>query len=190
MLDLTIHYTRIEKMPLSLILFYAGYFTIKKVIGQKSLQMGWTNNETKNAFYKIYNENVDLEENFIMDMLEALKNTPIKEKQIMINFLLNLEKIFVKMLEKYYNEEQEDHEHNAIFRLFFDLQVAIISNDSEVEVFDRWKLTNDENFRGGIPDLILFSKNYKIVFIIEFQKVLNKQLLLFLLCLNYIIHFI
>ena len=184
------HDFNIENMPLNLILFYAGYFTIKKAIGQDSLQMGWTNKETKNAFYKMYNDNVGLKENFIMEMFKELKNSPINDKQIMINFSLNIEKMFIKMLEKYYDEEQEDNEHIAIFRLLFDMQVAIISNDSELEVFDRWKLTNDDNLRvGGIPDLILFSKNYKIVFIIEFQKLLNKYYYCFfyvyLLCLNY-----
>ena len=152
--------------------------------------MGWTNKETKNAFYKMYNDNVGLKENFIMEMFKELKNSPINDKQIMINFSLNIEKMFIKMLEKYYDEEQEDNEHIAIFRLLFDMQVAIISNDSELEIFDRWKLTNDDNLRvGGIPDLILFSKNYKIVFIIEFQKLLNKYYYCFfyvyLLCLNY-----
>ena len=167
----------IDKMPLNILLFFTGYFSIKKQIDEDNLEMGWTNNETKNAFYCVYNNKLDLQKDFLLyffDQLEKPKSNE-KEEELLIDFLSDLEVKFFMMLEKYYSSEKGDHEHKAIFRLFFDIQVSIISNDSELELLERWKLTRlNENLNiGGIPDIILFSEKHKIVMIIEFHKVSN-----------------
>ena len=116
----------IDKMPLNHLLFLTGYFSIKKQINEENLEIGWTNSETKNAFYSVYNLRLDLKRDFLLDIFDKLKihETNEKEqKELIILFLSHLENKFIMMLEKYYSPEKADHEHNAIFRLFFDIQV-------------------------------------------------------------------
>ena len=175
MMDLSYDLT-IDELPLTLFLFYTGYFSIKGKIEMDKLKFGWTNNETKNAFYAIYNKPSYFKNNFYNDFFSKLKNPDLNEKEVLKCFLGDLEQKFRDLHSKYYGPEQEDHEHNAIFRLFIELQVAVFVSDAKLELFDRWKLTsmNDNLTKGGVPDLILFSKTNKIVIIMEFQKESNK----------------
>jgi len=103
----------LEKMPLNLLLFYAGYFSIKKEIDFDVLEVYWTNEETKNAFYQLYNKELNLKSNILLEVFQHLdktnvKNSQEKKKLVLESFLNQLEDMFFIMHQKYYDKGQEE----------------------------------------------------------------------------------
>ena len=180
LLEKVYDYMKPEEMPFNLLLLYTGYFTIKKQLSPTVIKVGWTNEETRNAFFQIYQESLKLKGEFLQQFLKQISicNSLEEEKKEMNIFLIDLQNLFLKIHEKYYQAEVVDYEHNFVFWFFFDVLKAIICQDclSPVQIFLRWKLTDieDDLRKGGEPDIIISSREDKIAVIIEFQKTSNK----------------
>ena len=171
-------YLEPETIPLNVLLFHTGYFSISRKINSK-IEFTWTNIETKQAFFETYNRDLKFNDKFLVSFCENLSKFALEdesEKQEIERFFENLQKFFLDIHQRYYQPEEIDHEHNFVFWFFFDVLTSIIDQYSEIQILLRWKLTNleDDLRKGGEPDIIIFDKILKIALIIEFQKTSNK----------------
>ena len=112
------HSIQEKLLPLNLLLFNTGYFTIKTVSDDnKTAELDWTNKETKESFFELYVDGLGFKVNDLMDSLKVSES-----KRNMKIFVEKLNSYFDSMLKKHYKKNNlGDHEHNHGFNLFLEL---------------------------------------------------------------------
>ena len=143
-------YKSSSKIPLDMLLFNTGYFTMRNMISDNLVQLDWTSQETKEAFFKLYVEELDYKTD---DLLK-----PLQKDNISL-FVKVIEKYFLKMLKKHYSPDYNDDEHNQVFLFFNELLTYtkdVAKINVKMEIYDRFRLTrrNMPLTSGQIPDLI------------------------------------
>jgi len=171
------HSIKDKFLPLNLLLFNTGYFTIKKISDDHKAELDWTNKETKEAFFEQYVDGLGFKVNDLLDSLkvsQSLRNMKI--------FVQKLNEYFHSMLKKHYKERKlGDHEHNHGFHLFLELMEFLPRSKSgqgdltETIIYNQYKLNEESEFRRGkIPDLMFAFNDYlhekKYILFVELYK--------------------
>lgn len=166
-----------RELPLKLLLFKKGYFSIKRIVTNDEFLIDWTSEETKNAFFKTYVKELGYETQF-MDNFLSLMATPENVESLLKDFSNNLEKYFRVMLSKNYELNFALHEFTQSHKFFLEILNSAISANCEIG-FDRFKLLyNDQHtFKSDeIPNFLICSNVYKKMVIIElFKKSLSQE---------------
>lgn len=143
-------------IPLNLLLFNTGYFTLKKV-SNSIAELDWTNKETKEAFYENYVNGLGFKVN---DLLNPLKN---KTNWDMKLFVDKLNSYFTEMVKKHYESNQKnDHEQNQTLNLFLELLEYMQRNPmskcqtQNTVIYHQYRLAQDlkDLNLGKVPDLL------------------------------------
>jgi len=154
-----------EKMlPLNLLLFNTGYFTLKKIFPDYTAELDWTNQETKDAFFEHYIDGLGFK---INDLLDPLRHS--KTAMNMKLFTKKLNDYFSRMLKKHYHvNEKKDHEQNHSFLLFLELLEYMPRNPlnktktMNTVIYHQYRLTEEcQDLRlAKFPDLLFVFSNY------------------------------
>jgi hypothetical protein len=143
-------------IPLNLLLFNTGYFTIKK-IGNNGAELDWTNQETKEAFFQHYVHGIGFK---INDLFAPLRS---KNSWNMKAFIERLHDYFARMIKKHYNaNDTTDHEQNHTFNLFLELMEYLPRSPGNktidpILIFHQYRLTKEFTHlnHSKVPDLLL-----------------------------------
>lgn len=164
-----------RELPLKLLLFKKGYFSIKRIVTDDEFVIDWTSEETKNAFFSIYVKELGYETQF-MDSFLSLMATPEKMTNSLKEFAWHLEKYFRVMLLKNYELNFALHEFTQSHKFFLEILNSAISANCEIG-FDRFKLLYNDTYTfksDEIPNFLICSNIHKKMIIIElFKKSLN-----------------
>ena len=166
-----------RELPLKLLLFKKGYFSIKRIVTNDEFVIDWTNEETKDAFFSTYVKELGYEAKF-MDNFLSLMTTPQNVKSVLKDFSTNLEKYFRVMLLKNYELNFALHEFTQSHKFFLEILNSAVVSTCEIG-FDRFKLLyNDQHtFKSDeIPNFLICSNVHKKMIIIElFKKSLSSE---------------
>lgn len=163
-------------LPLKLLLFKKGYFSIKRIVTNDEFLIDWTSEETKNAFFKTYIKELGYETEF-MDNFLSLLSTDQKHPNLIKEFSNNLERYFRVMLSKNYELNFALHEFTQSHKFFLEILNSAVSANCEIG-FDRFKLLYNDQYTfksDEIPNFLICSNVYKKMVIIELFKKSMKQ---------------
>lgn len=159
------HSIKEKQIPLNLLLFNTGYFTLKNICSNNTANLDWTNQETKEAFYDHYVADLRFTINELFHSLMVSK-----DKWNMINFVEKLHEYFKRMLEKHYPAQaKNDHEENHTFNLFLELlEYLPRSRNSKKEsdtiiIYHQYHLTGEfsnDLREGRVPDFLFVFSSY------------------------------
>ena len=173
------HSIKVKLLPLNLLLFNTGYFTIKNIDSKDLAELDWTNQETKEAFYEHYVDGLGFK---INDLFHSLMVS--KPFWCMKQFVVKFNDYFGRMLKKHYRtSEGQENEQNVTFNFFLELleylpRSQLSKSDSgNIIIYNQYKLIELMEFdlrKGKMPDIFfLFSdhagKTKQILFV-EFYK--------------------
>jgi len=166
-------YQKEAKIPLNIVLFDTGYFSIKAVNdNQTKVKLDWTNEEMREAFYSIYINKLKMEDDFLKHLLNGNHE---KTEQKIIEFIQVLQKYFEDVLRTSFTKSDDgkvrnDAEGNITHMLFKNLMVNISAQ--EFDILDRFRLLepSDRRNEGLLPDIIVYSHNTQEVLILEFLR--------------------
>ena len=161
-----------RELPLKLLLFKKGFFSIKRIVTNDEFVIDWTSEETKNAFFSTYVKELGYETEF-MDNFLSLMATPENVKNILKDFSFNLERYFRMMLLKNYELNFAFAEVTQSHKFFLEILNSAVTANCEIG-FDRFKLLYDDQhtFKSDeIPNFLICSnKNRKMIIIELFKK--------------------
>jgi len=165
-------YQKQAKIPLDIVLYDTGYFSIKAVDRDETkVKLDWTNEEMREAFYSIYINKLSMKDDFLKRLLNGNHE---KTEQKIIEFIQVLQQYFANVLKTSFTlsdgKVRNDAEANITHMLFKNLMVNISAR--EFEILDRFRLLepNDRRNEGLLPDIIVYSHNTQEVLILEFLK--------------------
>ena len=166
-----------RELPLNLVLFKKGFFSIKRIVTDEDFIIDWTNEETKNAFFSTYVKELDFQTNFIDNIL-YFKVDSEKIKGVLQEFSGVLERYFRVMLLKKYELNFAMHEFTQAHKFFLEILNSAVSKNCEI-TFDRFKLLYDDQhtFKSDeIPNFLICSILGKKLILIEmFKKSLSQE---------------
>lgn len=160
-----------RELPLKLLLFKKGFFSIKRIVTNDEFLIDWTSEETKNAFFKTYVDQLGYHAEFMDDFL-SLMAKPEQVLSLLKGFSDNLEMYFRSMLLKNYVLNFPIHEFTQSHKFFLEILNSAISANCDIG-FDRFKLLyNDQHtFKSDdIPNFLICSNLHKKMVIIELFK--------------------
>ena len=167
-------YQKHNNIPIDVVMFDTGYFTIKEFDKNMTVQLDWTNEEAREAFYSIYIQEIKMDDAFLTELLNGEHQDENQRERKLASFVKVLQQYFRKVLEKYYlapnGKIRSDSEGNQTHFLFKNL-IANVSS-SRFELLDRVRLLEpqEKKNQGYLPDIILYSKEQGEVLILEFLK--------------------
>ncbi len=166
-----------RELPLNLVLFKKGFFSIKRIVTNDDFIIDWTNEETKNAFFSTYVKELEYQTQFIDNIL-SFKVDSEKLKGVVQEFSGVLEKYFRIMLLKKYELNFAMHEFTQAHKFFLEILNSAVSKNCEI-AFDRFKLLYDDQhtFKSEeIPNFLICSYLEKKLILIEmFKKSLSQD---------------
>ena len=159
------HSIKEKFIPLNLLLYNTGYFSMKKILPNYTAELDWTNQETKDAFFEHYIDGLGFQ---INDLLDALKKKSTTALDMKI-FTKKLNDYFSRMLNKHYHDNEKiDHEQNHTFNLFLELLEHMPRNPlnksqaMNTVIYHQYRLTEEcKDLRlAKFPDLLFVFSNY------------------------------
>ena len=109
-----------RELPLKLLLFKKGFFSIKRIVTNDEFLIDWTSEETKNAFFKTYVDDLGYHTEFMDDFL-SLMAKPEQLPSVLKGFADNLERYFRTMLAKNYVLNFLIHEFTQSDKFFLEI---------------------------------------------------------------------